>query len=102
MRRRSCSATNSSSMFTKSSIALLSRAQYLSSASLRETDDKYWARLSNAMLDFVNIDEEFVAEHDRLLMGGVWAEVTLRYDGDYKFRGLTRPFFVDRLKPIQI
>lgn len=72
------------------------------SVALKETDNKYWATLSNISLDHVNILDEFVAEHDRLLMGGVWAEVTLRYDGDYVFRGQVRPFFIDRLKPIQL
>ena len=72
------------------------------SAVLRETDDKYWARLHNASIDFVNVDEEFIAEHDRLLMGGIWAEVTLRYDSSFQFRGQTRPFVVERIKPIQV
>jgi len=72
------------------------------SVALREVDDKYWATLHNINLDFVNIDEEEIREHDRLLMGGVWAEVFLRYDGTYRFKGLVRPFFIDRIKPIQV
>ncbi len=72
------------------------------SAALRETDDKYWARLQNAAIDSVNIDEEFIAEHDRLLMGGIWAEISLRYDSSFQFRGQTRPFFVERIRPIQL
>jgi len=35
-------------------------------------------------------------------MGGIWAEVTLRYDGTYKFKGVTRPFHIERIKPIQL
>ena len=72
------------------------------SAALREVDDKYWATLHNINLDFVNIFEGDIQEHDRLLMGGIWAEVTLRYDGTYKFKGVTRPFFIERFKPIQL
>ena len=72
------------------------------SVALREVDDKYWATLHNINLDFVNIDEEIIREHDRLLMGGIWSEINLHYDGSYRFRGLTRPFFIDRLKPIQL
>src|SRR5262249_55262944 len=52
--------------------------------------------------DYVNIDESLVHEHDRLLMGGIWAEITLRYDASYQFRGVTRPFFIERLRPIQL
>ena len=72
------------------------------SAILRDTDDKYWATLHNINQDYVNIFEGDILEHDRLLMGGIWAEVTLRYDGSYKFKGLTRPFFIEKLKPIQL
>ena len=72
------------------------------SVALKETDNKYWATLANINLDHVNINEELVGEHDRLLMGGVWAEVTLRYNEEYIFRGQVRPFFIDRLKPIQL
>jgi len=72
------------------------------SATLKEVDDKYWATLHNISLDYVNIDESTVREHDRLLMGGIWAEIFLRYDGTYKFKGYTRPFFIGRLKPIQL
>ena len=72
------------------------------SASLKEVDDKYWATLHNINLDYVNIDESTVREHDRLLMGGIWAEIFLRYDGTYKFKNYTRPFFIGKLKPIQL
>jgi len=72
------------------------------SATLKEVDDKYWATLHNISLDYVNIDESTVREHDRLLMGGIWAEIFLRYDGTYKFKNSTRPFFVGKLKPIQL
>jgi ATP-dependent Lon protease len=72
------------------------------SVALKETDNKYWATLSNINLDHVNINDELVIEHDRLLMGGVWAEITLRYDEDYIFRGQVHPFFIDRLRPIQL
>ncbi len=72
------------------------------SVALKETDNKYWANLSNINLNYVNINDELVAEHDRLLMGGIWAEVTLRYDGEYIFRGQVRPFFIEHLKPIQL
>jgi ATP-dependent Lon protease len=72
------------------------------SVKLNEVDDKYWATLHNINQDHVNIDEAVIREHDRLLMGGIWAEVTLRYDSSFKFKGSTRPFVIDRLKPIQL
>src|SRR5580704_565820 len=72
------------------------------SVELVETHDKYWARLSNLNLDYINIDENEVRNHDRLLMGGVWAEISLRYDESFIFKGQNRPFFVESLRPIQL
>jgi ATP-dependent Lon protease len=72
------------------------------SVRLVETHDKYWATLVNLDLDYVNIDDSLVRDHDRLLMGGIWAEIVLRYDDLYVFRGQNRPFFVESLRPIQL
>lgn len=72
------------------------------SVELVETHDKYWARLSNLNLDYINIDQNEVRSHDRLLMGGVWAEISLRYDESFIFKGQNRPFFVDSIRPIQL
>jgi len=72
------------------------------SVKLVETHDKYWAKLSNLNLDFINMDDSQVREHDRLLMGGVWAEIKLGYDDTYVFRGQNRPFFVESIRPIQL
>ena len=72
------------------------------SVRLIETHDKYWARISNLNLDYINIDDHLVREHDRLLMGGIWAEIVLRYDDSFVFKGQNRPFFVDSIRPIQL
>lgn len=72
------------------------------SVRLIETHDKYWARLSNLNLDFINIDDSLVRQHDQLLMGGIWAEIALRYDDAYVFRSQNRPFFVESIRPIQL
>ena len=72
------------------------------SARLIETHDKYWARLSNLNLDYINIEDHDVHAYDRLLMGGVWAEIALRYDDSYVFKGQNRPFFVESIRPIQL
>jgi ATP-dependent Lon protease len=72
------------------------------SAALHEESDRYWATLHNISLDYVNVDEDIIREHDRLLMGGIWAEVSLRYDPTIRFHGVNRPFVIDRIKPIQL
>lgn len=88
----------------KSAIKQRSTYEIIDKISVRlvETHDKYWARLSNLDLDFINVEESQVREHDRLLMGGVWAEIKLRYDDAYVFKGQNRPFFVESIRPIQL
>src|SRR5438046_2380106 len=88
----------------KSAIKQHSTYEVIDKISVRlvETHDKYWARLSNLDLDFINIDERDIRAHDRLLMGGVWAEVVLRYDDSFVFKAQNRPFFVDSIRPIQL
>ncbi len=72
------------------------------SVKLVETHDKYWARLTNLNLDYLNIEDSEIRSHERLLMGGIWAEVNLRYDDSFVFKGQNRPFFVDSIRPIQL
>lgn len=88
----------------KSAIKQHSTYEIIDKISVRlvETHDKYWARLSNLDLDFINIEESQIREHDRLLMGGVWAEIKLRYDDAYVFKNQNRPFFVESIRPIQL
>jgi ATP-dependent Lon protease len=88
----------------KSAIKQHSSYEIIDKISVRliETHDKYWARLSNLDLDYINVEESQVREHDRLLMGGVWAEIKLRYDDAYVFKGQNRPFFVESIRPIQL
>jgi len=69
---------------------------------LVETHDKYWGRLANLNLDYLNVDDTDVRAHDRLLLGGVWAEISLRYDDSFVFKGRNRPFLVDAIRPIQL
>lgn len=88
----------------KSAIKQHSTYEIIDKISVRlvETHDKYWARLSSLDLDYINIEESEVRTHDRLLMGGIWAEITLRYDDSFVFKGQNRPFFVESIRPIQL
>lgn len=68
---------------------------------LLETEDKYWAELVNMGLGFVHVAERDVKKYDKLLGGGIWAVIDLRYDPDFQHRGQTRPFIIEKLRPIQ-
>jgi ATP-dependent Lon protease len=65
-------------------------------------DDKHWAELKNFGHKNVHIPEHYLREYDRLLMGGIWAQVELRHQYDEEQKGKRSPFWVESLKPIQL
>jgi ATP-dependent Lon protease len=65
-------------------------------------DDKHWAELKNFGHKFVHIPEHFMRDYDRLLMGGIWAQIDLRHQYDEEQKGKRSPFWIDSLKPIQL
>jgi len=68
----------------------------------KDQGGKYWARLAASGLDFVHVEPELVHRHERLFTGGIWANIELSYDETIVHRGVTRPFVLQRLAPIQI
>jgi len=68
----------------------------------KDEGGKYWAHLAAAGLDHVHIKENLVYEHERLLTGGIWANLEITYDETLMHKGATRPFVLNRLQPIQI
>ena len=65
-------------------------------------DDKHWAELLNFGNKYVHVPEHYLREYDRLLMGGIWAQVDIRHQYDEEQKGKRSPFWIDSLKPIQI
>jgi ATP-dependent Lon protease len=68
----------------------------------KDQGGKYWARLASSGLDFVHVEPDLVHKHERLFTGGIWANIELIYDETLVHRGVTRPFVLRRLAPIQI
>ena len=65
--------------------------------SLRLVDSRYWAEVTNFGHKFVHVPENYVRDYDRLLTGGIWAQVDMTWDDtDEK-----APFFISKLTPIQ-
>jgi len=64
-----------------------------------EKEKRHWASLENFNSQRIAIAERFYRDNDRLLEGGIWAEVTLAHneidDDDYAFS-------VEDLRPIQL
>lgn len=70
---------------------------------LTPSEDKYWAELLNFSHRYIHVSTHFVREYERLLQGGLWAQVELSYEYDEEQRSAKRsPFHVQSLKPIQI
>lgn len=66
------------------------------------SEDKYWAELANFGEKYVHIPEHFVSKYERLLEGGVWAQIGMRYDYDETQTGRKSPFYIKDLRPIQL
>ena len=64
-----------------------------------EKDKRHWAALENFGSQKVAIAEKFYRDTDRLLEGGIWAEVTIAYNDidEDKYA-----FYVEDLRPIQL
>ena len=65
-------------------------------------DDKYWAELVNFSHKYVHIPDNFIKEYDRLLMGGIWAQIDITHAIVEEGKGKKSPFWITELKPIQI
>jgi ATP-dependent Lon protease len=64
-----------------------------------EKEKRHWAALENFNSQRIAIGEKFYRDNDRLLEGGIWAEVTVAYNDidqeDYAFR-------IEDLRPVQL
>lgn len=65
-------------------------------------DDKYWAEFVNFGHKYVHVPDHYIREYDRLLMGGIWAQVEIRHSYDEEAKGKRSPFWIDSMKPIQL
>lgn len=71
-------------------------------ARLDAKTDSYVASLPSLRLNDVRITPETVKEHERMLTGGFYAEVTLGYDASIAQEKGGRPFGVDGIRAIQL
>jgi len=69
---------------------------------LQETEDKYWAELTNLQITNVNIYENIINKYEKLLGGGIWAIIDVSYHPDILHHGAVRPFVIDELRPIEL
>lgn len=71
-------------------------------ARLDAKTDSYVATLPSLRLTDVRINPEQIQEHERMLTGGFYAEVTLNYDASIAQESKGRPFGITALREIQL
>ena len=64
--------------------------------------DAYKAELPSLQLSDIHISDQLVNEHDRMLTGGFYAEVTLEYIAALGKESGGQPFRVESVRPIQM
>lgn len=72
------------------------------SVELDSKKDIYWAKLQNSNVKNGNISDSLVKQHEKMLMGGIWAIIDIEYDPDIKIGQNIFPFVITEIKPIQL
>ena len=72
------------------------------SVRLDPSKDKYWAELSNLTIKDANISEELLSQHEKMMMGGIWAIIDVDYDSTQMIGNKIYPFVVTKVRPIQL
>ncbi len=60
------------------------------------------ANLLNSNIRNAMISDDLVKQHEKLLLGGIWAIIDVEYDPDIKFGQNIFPFVIAEIKPIQL
>ncbi|TIS34145.1 protease Lon-related BREX system protein BrxL [Mesorhizobium sp.] len=89
------------SMKAQSKVKEKGRWTFIDKVKVRLVDSDYWAELSNFGNKFVRIPTDYVRDYERLLTGGIWAQVEMRFEYDEDNKG-KNPFRIEKLTPIQI
>jgi ATP-dependent Lon protease len=85
----------------QSKVATTGKHRFIDKVHVRyvEKEKRHWASLENFNSQRIAIGEKFYRDNDRLLEGGIWAEVTLAHndieEDDYAF-------YIEDMRPIQL
>lgn len=77
------------------------RHTFIDKVKVRLVDSDYWAEVTNFGHKNVHVPEHYVRDFERLVMGGVWSQVDMRFEYNEESKG-KNPFWIDKLTPIQI
>ena len=74
---------------------------FIDKVKVRLVDSQYWAEVTNFGHKYVHIPDHYVRDYDRLLTGGIWAQIDMRFEYDEETKG-KYPFWIAKLTPIQL
>jgi ATP-dependent Lon protease len=85
----------------QSRVAMTGKHKFIDKVHVRyvEKEKRHWASLENFASQRIAVGEKYYRDNDRLLEGGIWAEVVIAHndiDGD-KYA-----FYVEDLRPVQL
>jgi len=85
----------------QSRVAQLGKHKFIDKVHVRyvEKERRHWASLENFASQRIAIGEKFYRDIDRLLEGGIWAEVTIAHND---IEADNYAFYVEDLRPIQL
>jgi ATP-dependent Lon protease len=77
------------------------RFSFIDKVKVRLVDSEYWAEVVNFGSTVVRIPDHYVRQFERLLTGGIWAQVEMVFQYDEESKG-KYSFWIDKLMPIQL
>ena len=85
----------------QSKVATKGKHRFIDKVHVRfvEKEKRHWASLENFNSQRIAVGEKFYRDNDRLLEGGIWAEVTLAHN---EIDGDDYAFYIEDLRPIQL
>lgn len=88
-------------MKAQSKVKEKGRWTFIDKVKVRLVDSDYWAEVNNFGNRNVHIPNQYVRDYERLLTGGIWAQIDMRFEYDEEGKG-KNPFWIDKLVPIQV
>lgn len=85
----------------QSKVKELGRFTFIDKVKVRLVDSEYWAEVVNFGHSSVHIPDHYIRKFERLLTGGIWAQVEMVFQYDEETKG-KNPFWIDKLTPIQL
>jgi ATP-dependent Lon protease len=77
------------------------RHTFIDKVKVRVAESERWAEAVNFGDRFLHVPSHYARDYERLLTGGVWAQVEVKHEYDDETKG-KRSFWITKIEPIQI